>query len=70
MYVTIEKNNLNASVDEVKAFLMKKCIVVKNKKFINCENDKKWSLVLLIVQIVVSVVGVIVGLVLKINSIF
>ncbi len=70
LYVTIEKNNLNASVDEVKAFLMNKCNLVKKKKFINCANDKNWSLVFLIALIVVSVIGTVVGLVLKINSIF
>ena len=42
LHVTIEKNNLNASVDEVKAFLMKKCTRVKKKKFIDCSNDPKY----------------------------
>ena len=70
LHVTIEKNNLTASVDEVKAFLMNKCTLVKKKKFINCANDKKWSLVFLIALIVVSIIGIVVGLVLKINSIF
>ena len=70
LYVTIEKNNLNASVDEVKSFLMNKCTFVKKKKFINSANDKKWSLVFLIALIVVSIVGMFVGLALKINSIF
>ena len=65
LYVTIEKNNLNASVDEVKTFLMNKCTLVKKKKFINCSNDKKWSLVFLIALIAVSVIGVVVGIVLK-----
>lgn len=70
LHITINKNNLNASVDEVKSFLTKKCTLVKKKKFINCCNDKKWSLVFLIALIVVSVIGAVVGLVLKINSIF
>ena len=70
LHVIIEKNNLNASVDEVKAFLMNKCTLVKKKKFINCANDKKWSLVFLIALIVVSVVGMILGLVLKLNNLF
>ncbi len=70
LYVTIEKNNLTASVDEVKAFLINKCTLVKKKKFINCANDKKWSLVFLIALIVVSIVGMIVGLVLKFNNLF
>ncbi len=70
LHITIEKTNLNASVDDVKTFLMNKCSLVKKKKFINCANDKKWSLVFLIALIVVSVVGTVVGLVLKINSIF
>lgn len=70
LHITIEKNNLNASVDEVKNFLMNKCTLVKKKKFINCANDKKWSLVFLIALIVVSIIGIVVGFVLKINSIF
>lgn len=70
LHVTIEKNNLNISVDEVKGFLMNKCTIVKKKKFINCINDEKWSLAFLIALIVVSIVGMIVGLVLKTNSIF
>lgn len=70
LHITIEKTNLNASVDEVKSFLMNKCTLVKKKKFINCSNDKKWSLAFLIALIVVSVIGTVVGLVLKINSIF
>lgn len=70
LHITIEKNNLRASVDEVKAFLTNKCTLVKKKKFINCANDKRWSLVFLIALIVVSVIGTVIGLVLKINSIF
>ena len=70
LHITIEKNNLNASVDEVKIFLMNKCTLVKKKKFINCANDKKWSLVFLIALIVISIIGIVVGFVLKINSIF
>ena len=70
LHITIEKNNLNASVDEVKNFLMNKCTLIKKKKFINCANDKKWSLVFLIALIVVSIIGIVVGFVLKINSIF
>lgn len=70
LLITLEKNNLNASIDEVKSFLMNKCTLVKKKKFINCCNDKKWSLVFLIALIVVSIIGTIVSLVLKINSIF
>ncbi len=67
LYVTIEKNNLNASVDEVKAFLMSKCTLVKKKRFISCANDKSWSFAFLVALIVVSVAGIILGLVLKMN---
>lgn len=70
LYITIEKNNLNASAEEVKAFLMNKCTLVKNKKFINCTNDKKWSLVFFTALIVVLVIGTVSGIVLKINSTF
>ncbi|MBQ8741655.1 MAG: hypothetical protein IJY79_08935 [Clostridia bacterium] len=69
LHITIEKSSLNASVDEVKSFLMNKCTLVKKKKFINCSNDKKWSLVFLISLIVVSLIGTVVALLLKINSI-
>ena len=65
LHITIEKSNLNASVDEVKSFLIEKCPHVKKKKFINCSNDKKWSLVFLIALIVVSVVGTVIGLILS-----
>lgn len=70
LHITLEKSNLNASVDEVKSFLMNKCTLIKKKKFINCSNDKIWSLMFLIALIVVSVIGTVVGLVLKMNSIF
>ncbi len=70
LHITIEKNSLNASVDEVKSFLISKCTLVKKKKFINCSNDPKWSLVFLIALIVVCVIGMIVGLVLKLNNLF
>lgn len=65
LHITIEKSNLNASVDEVKSFLIEKCPHVKKKKFINCSNDEKWSLVFLIALIVVSVVGTVIGLILS-----
>lgn len=70
LHVTIDKSSLNADVDEVKAFLMSKCTLVKKNKFINCANDKKWSLAFLMALIIVSVIGAVVGLVLKINGIF
>lgn len=61
LHIIINKNNLNASADEVKAFLLKKCTLVKKKKFIDCSNDKKWSLILLIAIITISVLGTVVG---------
>lgn len=61
LHVTIEKNGLSASADEVKTFLMNKCTSVKKKKFINCENAKKQSFVFLIALIVVSVAGIAIG---------
>lgn len=57
VHITIEKNSLNANVDELKAFAAEKCTNVKNKKFINCANDKKWSIALLVAIIVVTVAG-------------
>ena len=65
VYVTIEKSGLNASIEDVKSFLTKKCTAVKKKKFIDCSNDKKWSLMFLVALIVVAAVGMIAGLVLK-----
>ncbi len=70
LYITIEKSSLSASVDEVKNFLINKCTLVKKKKFINCSNDKKWSLIFLIAIIAVSIIGTVVYLVLKMNTIF
>lgn len=40
LHVTIEKNNLNASVDEVKAFLMNKCTLVKKKSSLTAQMIK------------------------------
>ena len=65
LHITIEKNNLNACVDEVKAFLMNKCTLVKKKRFVNCSNDQKWSLVFLTSLTIVSVIGLVIALVLK-----
>ena len=65
VYVTIEKSGLNASVEDVKSFLMAKCTAVKKKKFIDCSSDKKWSVLLLVAIIVVAAIGMIAGLVLK-----
>ena len=70
LHVTIEKNNLNASVEEVKSFLIEKCTHVKKKKFINCSDDKKWSMVFLIALIAVSVIGTGAGLILMFNNYF
>ncbi len=70
LYITINKNNLNANVDEVKNFIIQKCPLVKKKKFINCSNDKKWTLRLLILLVVFSVIGTIISLIIKFNAIF
>ncbi len=68
LHIVIDKNNLNTGVDEIKSFLMNRCTLVKDKKFINCTNDKKWSLALLLTLIVVSVVGMVAALLLKTHS--
>ena len=47
-----------------------KCPLVKKKKFINCSNDKKWTLRLLILLVVFSVIGTIISLIIKFNAIF
>ncbi len=65
VYVVVDKNNLDANVDEVKSYLMEKCRFVKKKKFINCRNDKKWSLAFLIAQLVVLVLEVVAIVVLQ-----
>ena len=67
LYIIINKETLNANVDEVKAFLIEKCSKVGNKKFINCSNDKRWCLLLLIATIVFYVIGVIVSIILDIK---
>ncbi len=65
LFITIEKSNLNASADEVKAFLIKQCPHVKKKKFIYCANDNQWSLAFLIATIVVAAIGTVAGVILK-----
>lgn len=70
LHLSIEKNNLNANVDEVKAFLINKCTRVKKKKFIKCSNNKKWATVFYLSLIIICVIGIIVGVELKSNSIF
>ena len=65
LFIVLNKSSLNASVDEVKAFLIKKCLQVKKKKFINCSNDKKLALSFLVELIVVTVVGTVVATILK-----
>lgn len=70
LYILIEKNSLNASVDEVKSFLIEKCTLVKKKKFVDTFNAKKWSLIFLIAMIVVSVIGAVFGIVLKSQNLF
>ena len=57
MHITIEKSSLNGNIDEVKAFVVDKCTNVKNKKFVNCANDEKWSIALLIAIIAVTAAG-------------
>ena len=42
----------------------------RKKKFINCSNDKKWTLRLLILLVVFSVIGTIISLIFKFNAIF
>ncbi len=69
MYITVDKTSINANIDEVKAFLIKKCTLVKKKKFINCSNNKKLSLVYLIALIALSIIGTTVSVILKYNLI-
>lgn len=63
LHIAIEKDNLNISVDEVKTFLINNCPNVKKKKFVNCTKNKKFALIFLIALFVVSVVGMIVGII-------
>lgn len=69
LHVTINKDNLDANVDEVKSFLLKKCVAVDKKKFIDCCHDKQWSVVLLVLLCVVCVIASIAALVLSQNGI-
>ena len=57
LHITIEKSSLNADVEEVKAFVINKCNNVKKKKFVNCVNDEKWSIVFMIALFVVAIAG-------------
>jgi len=65
LFIILEKSSLNANVDEVKLFLINKCLQVKKKKFINCSNDKKLALAFLIELAVITVVGTVVAIILK-----
>lgn len=65
LYITLEKNSINANIDELKSFLTDKCTFVKRKKFINCSSDKKLSLIYLILLFVVSIAGTVAAIVLK-----
>ena len=70
LYILIEKNGINANVGEVKSFLIRKCTLVKKKKFVDASNAKKWSLIFLIAMIIVSVIAAVVGIVLKSQNLF
>lgn len=59
LHITIEKSSLNADVEEVKAFVISKCDNVKKKKFVNCVNDEKWSIVFMIALFVVAIAGMV-----------
>lgn len=67
LYIIINKETLNADVDEVKAFLIEKCSKARNKKFINCSNDQSWCLILLIGTISFYAIGAIVSIILDIK---
>ena len=69
LFITINKKDLNGEVDALKSFLVEKCVNVKNKKFINCANVKKQSLIFLIALITVSIIGILIAFVLKFKSI-
>ncbi len=68
LYVILSKKDLNANIDEVKSFLIQKCPLVKKKTFVNCSNDKKQSSIFLIIMFIVSVIGTVVGAILKFNT--
>lgn len=61
LHITINKNTLDGDVEDLKRFLLSKCVGVKKKRFINCENDKKISVVFLISLIAVAVAGSVIG---------
>ena len=68
VFVTVNKGNLSASADEVKAFILYKCTHVKNKKFINCSNDKELSVLLLSALVTISVIGAVIAIILMCNA--
>ncbi len=68
LYITINKNSLHADVGEVKEFLLRKCTLVKKKKFVNCANDKKLALIFLILLLAFSVIGTVAAIVLFFND--
>ena len=53
LYIIFCKDNLN-NIEEIKTFLIQQCTLVKKKKFISCQNDKKWVFALSIAMAVIS----------------
>ncbi len=69
LYIIINKDRLDASIDDVKAFLLERCNLVKNRKFIVCSSDKKLTLIFMISLIAVSVMGTAVSVILTTSGI-
>lgn len=67
LYIILDKNTLNAGVEEVKAFLVEKCPLVKKKEFVDCSDAPRWNFGLMIATTVVSVIGFILACVAKAN---
>lgn len=69
LHLIVDKAAMNADVDEAKAFLIQKCTLVKRKKFVDCSNDRKLSLIFLLLLIFSAAAGIVISLLLKHNVI-
>ena len=59
LYITVDKTTLNADVNEVKAFLLDKCTLVKKKRFKNCANAKNLCIAMMVATGVIVAAGII-----------
>ncbi len=69
LYLAVDKNSLNADPQAVKEFLIQKCPAVKKKKFTDCSNSRRLSLIFLMISTAASAAALLVCLLFIKNSI-